>query len=116
MHLGISILYRKPKVQPPDLFSFLHPFSPDVWFYIVTALIGVSVAIFVLARFSPYEWYNPHPCDEFNDVMENQFTIGNSVWFTVGSLMQQGSDVSPRAVSTRIIAGCWSFFTLVLII
>lgn len=27
--------------------------------------------------------------------------------------MQQGSDIAPRAVSTRVAAGCWWFFTLV---
>ena len=56
MHLGISILYRKPAAQPPDLFSFLHPFSPEVWLYIVMAVALVSVTIYLLARFSPYEW------------------------------------------------------------
>ncbi|OWA54135.1 Glutamate receptor ionotropic, kainate 2 [Hypsibius exemplaris] len=115
MHLGISILYRKPDKKPPDLFSFLHPLSPDVWMYMVTAYVAVSITIFVLARFSPYEWYNPHPCNEDGDVVENQFTICNSLWFTVGSLMQQGSDIAPRAVSTRVAAGCWWFFTLIMI-
>lgn len=113
MHLGISILYRKPDKKPPDLFSFLHPLTSDVWLYMVTAYVAVSITIFVLARFSPYEWYNPHPCNEDGDVVENQFTICNSLWFTVGSLMQQGSDIAPRAVSTRVAAGCWWFFTLV---
>lgn len=30
------------------------------------------------------------------DVLENEFSIGNSFWFTIGSLMQQGSDLSPK--------------------
>jgi len=46
--------------------------------------------LFVLARFSPYEWQNPHPCKPDSGVVENQFTILNSLWFTIGSLMQQG--------------------------
>ncbi|XP_055333034.1 glutamate receptor ionotropic, kainate 2-like [Paramacrobiotus metropolitanus] len=83
--------------------------------YEVTAYVIVSLTIFVLARFSPYEWYNPHPCNEEGDVVENQFTICNSLWFTIGSLMQQGSDIAPRAVSTRVAAGCWWFFTLIMI-
>ena len=29
--------------------------------------------------------------------------------------MQQGSDINPRAVSTRVVAGTWWFFTLILI-
>ncbi|KAJ6660235.1 hypothetical protein lerEdw1_017935, partial [Lerista edwardsae] len=40
--------------------------------------------------FSPYEWYNPHPCNPDSDVVENNFTLLNSFWFGVGALMQQG--------------------------
>lgn len=28
------------------------------------------------------------------DVLQNDFTIGNSFWFAIGSLMQQGSDLN----------------------
>jgi len=28
--------------------------------------------------------------------------------------MQQGSDINPRAVSTRIVGGMWWFFTLII--
>lgn len=41
-------------------------------------------------RFSPYEWYDAHPCNPGSDVVENNFTLLNSFWFGVGSLMQQG--------------------------
>ena len=70
---------------------------------------------FTLAQFSTYKWYNPHPCHPQSDVVENQFTIANSFWFTIGTLMQQGSDVNPRAISTRIVGGIWWFFTLIII-
>ena len=50
---------------------------------------------------SPYEWYNPHPCNPETDMVENVFTLSNSFWFAVGTLMQQGSDINPKAVSTR---------------
>ena len=39
----------------------------------------------------------------------------NAFWFAVGTLMQQGSDINPRAVSTRIVGGMWWFFTLIII-
>ncbi|ELK37824.1 Glutamate receptor, ionotropic kainate 2 [Myotis davidii] len=56
--------------------------------------------------FTPYEWYNPHPCSPDPDVVENSFTLLNSIWFGVGALMQQGAalthenrdDARPRAV------------------
>ncbi|CAF4802028.1 unnamed protein product [Pieris macdunnoughi] len=159
MNLGISVLYRKPIKQPPNLFSFLSPLSLDVWIYMATAYLGVSVLLFILARFTPYEWHqsrtadgekmenifslanclwfaigslmqqscdflpkfspyewdNPRNCVDEPPVLENQFTLLNSLWFTIGSLMQQGSDIAPKAVSTRMVAGMWWFFTLIMI-
>ncbi|GLG96199.1 Ionotropic receptor 25a, partial [Gryllus bimaculatus] len=115
MNLGISILYRKPIKQPPNLFSFLSPLSLDVWIYMATAYLGVSVLLFILARFTPYEWQNPHPCNPDPDHLENQFTLLNCMWFAIGSLMQQGCDFLPKAVSTRMVAGMWWFFTLIMI-
>ena len=47
-------------------------------------------------RFSPYEWDNPHPCRTDQDILVNDFSLVNSMWFTIGSLMQQGSDLSPK--------------------
>ena len=48
-----SILYKKPQKKPPDLFSFLAPLSLDVWIYTAAAYLGVSVLLFVLARYIP---------------------------------------------------------------
>uniref|UniRef100_U3C153 Glutamate receptor n=1 Tax=Callithrix jacchus TaxID=9483 RepID=U3C153_CALJA len=115
MTLGISILYRKPNGTNPGVFSFLNPLSPDIWMYILLAYLGVSCVLFVIARFSPYEWYNPHPCNPDSDVVENNFTLLNSFWFGVGALMRQGSELMPKALSTRIVGGIWWFFTLIII-
>ncbi|XP_034467292.1 glutamate receptor ionotropic, kainate 3 [Hippoglossus hippoglossus] len=115
MSMGISILYRKPNTTNNGFFSFLNPMTPDIWVYILLAYLGVSCVLFVIARFSPYEWYDAHPCNPGSDVVENNFTLFNSFWFGVGSLMQQGSELMPKALSTRIIGGIWWFFTLIII-
>uniref|UniRef100_A0A4X2MA54 Glutamate receptor n=1 Tax=Vombatus ursinus TaxID=29139 RepID=A0A4X2MA54_VOMUR len=115
MTLGISILYRKPNGTNPGVFSFLNPLSPDIWMYVLLACLGVSCVLFVIARFTPYEWYNPYPCNPDSDVVENNFTLLNSFWFGVGALMQQGSELMPKALSTRIVGGIWWFFTLIII-
>ena len=60
MNLGVSILYRKPKKQPPELFSFMHPLSLDVWIYMVFAYLIVSFLLFILARYSSH-----HNADTF---------------------------------------------------
>ena len=70
---------------------------------------------FYFPRFSPHEWSTPHPCVDTGYVVQNDFTLSNSFWFAVGTLMQQGSDLNPRAASTRIVGGIWWFFTLIII-
>ncbi|KAG1653679.1 Glutamate receptor ionotropic, kainate 2 [Nymphon striatum] len=115
MNLGIGILFSKPSESVPSLFSFLSPLSWDVWLYMLTSYLGISVFLFLVARFSPYEWQCPHPCNQNSEILENQFTLMNSLWFIVGSLMQQGSDLAPKAWSTRMVAGTWWFFTLIMI-
>ncbi|XP_013407964.2 glutamate receptor ionotropic, kainate 2 [Lingula anatina] len=115
LNLGISILFKVPKGETPGIFSFLNPLAVEIWIYIVLAYLAVSFTMFILARFSPYEWYNPHPCNPQTDEVRNVFNLSNSCWFTVGTLMQQGSDINPRAVSTRIVGGIWWFFTLIII-
>ncbi|XP_069497037.1 glutamate receptor ionotropic, kainate 5 isoform X3 [Ambystoma mexicanum] len=116
MTLGISILYRVHLGRKPGYFSFLDPFSPAVWLFMLLAYLAVSCVLFLAARLSPYEWYNPHPClRERHNVLENQYTLGNSLWFPVGGFMQQGSEIMPRALSTRCVSGVWWAFTLIII-
>ncbi|XP_041931924.1 glutamate receptor ionotropic, kainate 5 isoform X1 [Alosa sapidissima] len=116
MSLGISILYRVHIGRKPGYFSFLDPFSPAVWLFMLLAYLAVSCVLFLAARLSPYEWYNPHPCvRDRRDLLENQYTLGNSLWFPVGGFMQQGSEIMPRALSTRCVSGVWWAFTLIII-
>lgn len=68
-----------------------------------------------MARFSPYEWVNPHPCIKQPDELENNFNMKNTLWFTIGCLMQQGCDIMPRSLSTRVLAASWWFFILILV-
>ena len=88
--LGITILFRKPKPKPIRLFSFLDPFHEDVWVYMIAIYLCVSFMFFVIARLTPYEWCNPYPCNQDEDIVENQFSVLNSMWLTIGSILQQG--------------------------
>lgn len=96
MNLGISILYKRPTQQPPSFYSFMSPFSKEVWMYLGAAYLGVSMCLFVLGRISPKEWDNPYPCVEEPDVLENQFSFRNAMWFTIGALLQQGTELAPK--------------------
>merc|ERR1712136_695281 len=115
MTLGISLIYVVPSKAPPSLLSFLQPFNNDLWMTMGMAYIVVSLVLFILARLSPYEWDNPYPCNVDPDELENQFSLANSFWFTMGSIMQQGADVAPMATSTRLLAGVWYLFAMLII-
>lgn len=96
MNLGISILFEKPKKEPPQLFSFLSPFSGEVWVWLIGAIAFVSCSLFIMGRLSPAEWDNPYPCIEEPEVLENQFSLRNSIWFSIGAFLQQGSEIAPK--------------------
>ncbi|KAF0022694.1 hypothetical protein F2P81_025086 [Scophthalmus maximus] len=98
MTLGISILYRKPNGTNPGVFSFLNPLSPDIWMYILLAYLGVSCVLFVIARAAP----ESSKC--FSDLQVQVSRCGLS-----------GSELMPKALSTRIVGGIWWFFTLIII-
>ncbi|XP_056633759.1 glutamate receptor ionotropic, kainate 2 isoform X3 [Diorhabda carinulata] len=115
MNLGIGILFKVPTSQPTRLFSFMNPLAVEIWLYVLAAYILVSFTLFVMARFSPYEWNNPHPCHQDSDIVENQFSVSNSFWFITGTFLRQGSGLNPKATSTRIVGGIWWFFTLIII-
>lgn len=85
-----------PTSHQARLFSFMNPLAIEIWLYVLAAYVLVSVTMFVVARFSPYEWNNPHPCHTGSEIVENQFSLSNSFWFTIGTLMQQGSDLNPK--------------------
>jgi glutamate receptor, ionotropic, invertebrate len=50
MTLGISILYTKKQEPEPELFSFLNPYTFDVWLYTATAYCVVSIILFICSR------------------------------------------------------------------
>lgn len=106
-------MIKKPQKKNPGVFSFMNPLSYEIWMCVILAYVGVSVVLFLVSRFSPYEWryeetvYGPH--------VSNDFSLYNSLWFALGAIMQQGCDVYPRSVAGRIVGSVWWFFTLILL-
>lgn len=56
--VGISILYAKPHKEPPDLFSFMSPLSLQVWLYMATAYLCISVLLFFLAKYNGMTFFD----------------------------------------------------------
>ncbi|KAI8431004.1 hypothetical protein MSG28_001094 [Choristoneura fumiferana] len=107
------------------IFSFLDPLSTEVWLCLVFSIFAVTIVLFIVSRFSPYEWrvisYTDTQSSEHSEVattkttVVNEFSFWNSMWFSVGSFMQQGSDITPRSMSGRIVGTVWWFFTFIVI-
>uniref|UniRef100_A0A1I8JNU6 PBPe domain-containing protein n=1 Tax=Macrostomum lignano TaxID=282301 RepID=A0A1I8JNU6_9PLAT len=113
MGLGLSVIMKKPEQQTD-------PLHGRVWTCMLLAWLLTSLLMLVCARLSPYEWYSHNDCVP---VVENQFGALNSMWFTIGSLMQQVLPTSkpqdpnwrPGPHRPRMVATTWWFFTLLLI-
>ncbi|XP_049872658.1 glutamate receptor ionotropic, kainate 2-like [Pectinophora gossypiella] len=113
MTLGISILYTQEHKVPPELFSFLNPYSFDVWMHTATAYCVVSIVLFICARISPADWENPQPCDKDPEELENIWNFKNCTWLTMGSIMTQGCDILPKAFGSRWVCSMWWFFAVI---
>ncbi|XP_073955279.1 glutamate receptor ionotropic, kainate 2-like [Choristoneura fumiferana] len=96
MTLGISILFTKDVKVEPEIFSFLKPYSVEMWIYTGTAYCVVSIVLFVCSRISPADWENPQPCDKDPEELENIWNFKNCTWLTMGSIMTQGCDILPN--------------------
>ncbi|CAL1544184.1 unnamed protein product, partial [Lymnaea stagnalis] len=113
MDTGISIMIKKPDKTKPGVFSFMDPLDTRVWLCIAIGFLAVSGVLYFVGRFSPYEWNVSE--DSTERTATTVFSISNTLWFSLGALMQQGSDISPRSFSGRVIGSAWWFFTLIII-
>lgn len=76
------------------MFSFKEPLHKNVWLCIAIGFLTTSVILFLIGRFSPFEW-----SQNSEEGPSSEFSMSNSLWSTLGALMQQGSDISPRLFS-----------------
>ena len=96
MSLGVGILYTKPPKKETNLFSFLDPFTRDVWLYTGLAYLSVSVTVFILSRINSDDWESSHPCIQDPEEVESIWNILNCIWLSMGSIMGQGCDILPK--------------------
>lgn len=109
LNLGLSILFKQPEPKPPQIFSFLAPLSSKIWlymslsylckinyyfkkifFYLFLCFSVTSMVMFLNARISPNEWLKIKRCGPQSDMIENQFTLKNSFWYTITSFLHMG--------------------------
>lgn len=95
MTFGLSIMIKKPDKQEFSIFSFMSPFSSEIWRYLALSYIGISLVIFAVCRFSPDEW-RMEELGAGGHELTNDFSFSNCLWFTLAAFMQQGTDIVPR--------------------
>ncbi|XP_077981297.1 glutamate receptor 2-like isoform X2 [Glandiceps talaboti] len=116
MNAGLQALLKKPTSgKDGNLFTFLFPFTVEVWICIIVAFVVVGVVLFLLSRFSPYEWRALSKRDEVTNAEGKHFNCLNSFWFTFSTLTLQGYHNSPRSIATRFLSGFWFFFIIVIL-
>lgn len=135
---GVTMLVSKPKSVPPSIFQCFAPFTLNVWLILAGSLVFTGILFFVTGYLSPFDAYGSavrhlpvhikdHNC--INNIprtdklrWKNHFSkviystnLGNAVWATISSLLQQGYNTSPDALSGRIITGIWWLASCIII-
>ncbi|XP_002731595.1 glutamate receptor 3-like [Saccoglossus kowalevskii] len=102
------------KSSPKTISSFLRPLQAGVWVMIFVALFAVSLVIFIMDRFNPFEL---RAMAERGEVPANQgyYFSGylNCVWYLWSTLFLQSFDYSPRSMAGRCMSGFWFVFVVV---
>ncbi|XP_077988487.1 glutamate receptor 4-like [Glandiceps talaboti] len=117
---NINILVKKPAPRPSyNLFSFFKPLTASVWIMIIVALICVSLVVFGINRFDPYELRALADRGEVHgsDLEGNYFTrYLNCLWFLLSTFMLQSFDRSPRSMAARCMSTFWFAFVIITLI
>ena len=86
-----NILEDDDQVSLYQLFKFLEPFDPYLWLLILISAIVVSVGMAIIGKLSPYDWHRRPPKYFSTWESEFQMTFYNSVWQSLGAVLQQGN-------------------------
>ena len=97
MGIKVGIINQKPQPVLLDLLQFMMPFTITVWLLVMTACIAIGILLFVVDYYSPYGWrqYGQRK----NNEEGKELDIGNSLWFSIQSILLQGADNTPRSLS-----------------
>ncbi|CAN7986480.1 unnamed protein product, partial [Ixodes hexagonus] len=109
MQNGIGILYRNVDRQYYETPPFLRPWTSELWLCVLTAALATSVLFAFLSRLSPAEWVCRRRAQSSGRKLagkaslKNRFTLINSFWFVLASLLQQGTDIFPRYKTVTVV-------------
>ncbi|RUS68988.1 hypothetical protein EGW08_023250 [Elysia chlorotica] len=110
---GIKMLVKKPSQPSEGINLMLEPFAAEVWVMVVLAFIVISLALFLIARFSPFERAKPGR-DTYNP--RSTFGLKNSFLFACTTMALQGYRQAPRSISGRILICMWFMFVIIVLV
>ena len=99
---GLSLMMKKSKKRL-SFFQFLDPLSPYVWALMGVALVVVSFSMYLVDKIAPPK----QPAKSLN--------VQECIWFTFGSLVLNSTDIVPRTIPSKILAGTLWLFSLIII-
>ncbi|KAL1416535.1 hypothetical protein MTO96_027898 [Rhipicephalus appendiculatus] len=117
----LGVLYRNVDRDFHDRPAFLRPWTGELWLCTATAALASSLALAFASRLSAAEWVpatssrsaatarRSASCSAYRkaprrvQTLRNRFTVVDSLWFILGSLLQQGTEVFPRQVAASAL-------------
>ena len=107
MDLGLTFAMKVPVKKESNIFGFVDPFSRIGWISILAFTAAIAFVILFIDKVSPNGFYGSivqsqleEECDEeeVQDKLEKTtyLNVTNSLWFSIGAILQQGGDVLPR--------------------
>ena len=107
--LGLTFVMKVPSKKEANIFGFVDPFSRNVWISNLACTAAIAFVTLFIGKVSPNGCYGSiaqSQLEEERDEGEVQeqldkttyLNLTNSMWFSVGAMLQQGGDVLPRYV------------------
>lgn len=106
MYYTDNMIMKKTVIEDLEYFQFLDPYTVNVWTSVLCLLVAVSLAVYTLNYFSPYGYKN-----EQGTKTSEELNLINSIWFTVGSMLLQGTDHAPKSISGKDDSVIPSFYS-----
>ncbi|XP_046561717.1 glutamate receptor 4-like isoform X5 [Haliotis rubra] len=111
----LRLLVKRSRRYDPGLGLLLEPFSVELWFYILFALLLVAILFVLIGRFNPFEWRQV-ASDKDPRGARHSFGLRESFMFVFSTITLQGYRETPRSLAGRVLAVSWFifiFFTVV---
>ncbi|XP_074661552.1 glutamate receptor ionotropic, kainate 2-like [Tubulanus polymorphus] len=122
LDLGTRFIMKKVDPDPISPWRFLRPFNTEVYLWILGTGFFVAIMVSLFNKLSPYDHHGGFVYNDHSEIRSQReivkykkekrralraLNFSNALWFSVGSLLQQGGDENPNSLSARIPTILW---------